>query len=568
MAEKIEASNEAPSGLARALKIVAAPVALLSLLMYAFFPEGGLEVVMFRFQDFALLLLGVAVMLALAFRPAQLPAIRLPRPAILVPAIALAALAVTGAGTWLVFGDTPTTRDEILADFDALFIAQGMLIAPVPEEWRSLTAALMPQFMLPVPAEVGWLSGYLPGNAALRAIGVLTIGPEWTNPVLAAISILALHRIGRRLWPEAPGAALAATLLLASSAQFLVMAMTPWAMSAHLAFNLLWLASFMRADRKGDAAALLCGFIATGLHQMVFHPLFVAPFIVHLWLTGQRRRALVYVAFYAAICLFWASYWQILLAGAASSGGASTGGVLSLFGRAAGLIATIDLASFSNMAFNLLRFVIWQNIVLVPLALLAWPAIRRGDGIARPLAAGVLLSLAALFVLMPWQGLGWGYRYLHGLIGNLCLLAGYGWIAAAGEGRRRHFVLAAGAAASMLVMLPMQLKFAHIYAAPRTRASALIAAAPTDVVLIVPARDLFDDQIRNAPDLTNRPIILDARRVSAAQIQALCSRYRVGLFDIRVGLRIGIPATASPDVIALHAAEHGRYGCAAPLPAP
>ena len=73
-------------------------------------------------------------------------------------------------------------------------------------------------------------------------------------------------------------------------------------MSAHLAFNLIWLWCFLRGDRKGDAGAIIAGFIATGLHQLLFHPLFVAPFLAHLWLTGERRRAIVYAFAYLAIC--------------------------------------------------------------------------------------------------------------------------------------------------------------------------------------------------------------------------------------------------------------------------
>jgi hypothetical protein len=375
-----------------------------------------------------------------------------------------------------------------------------------------------------------------------------------------------LYRMGRRLWPDSPGAALVAVLLMASSAQFLVMAMTPWSMSAHLAFNLLWLLCFMRRDHGGDAGALLCGFIATGLHQLISHPLFVAPFIVHLWLSGQRRRALVSVGAYAAIGLFWASYWQLMLAGAGGPGDpAGSTGLHSLFERLTGLLNAMEPANFSIMTFNLLRLVAWNNVVLIPLALLAWPAIRRGEGIARPLAAGILLTLVVMLILMPWQGLGWGYRYLHGFIGSLCLLAGYGWIAIRREGRRRHFVLAAGVAASLAVMLPMQLYFAHQYVSPRTRASALIAAAPADIVIIVPAEDLYDDQVRNSPDLSNRPLVMDLRRLDPAQIRQLCSRYRIALFDMKVGMRVGLPAKAPADVVELYSAAGRRVGCAKPL---
>ena len=99
---------------------------------------------------------------------------------------------------------------------------------------------------------------------------------------------------------------------------------------------------------------------------------------------------------------------------------ASGSGINDLFARLSVLLGAFKLASFTEMAFNFLRFLSWQNVVLLPLALLAWPAIWRGEGIARPLAAGILLTLAAMLVLLPWQGLGWGYRYLHGLIGSFC----------------------------------------------------------------------------------------------------------------------------------------------------
>src|SRR6185503_4596412 len=91
-------------------------------------------------------------------------------------------------------------------------------------------------------------------------------------------------------------------------------------MSAHLAFNLLWLWCFLRGDRRGDCGALVFGFVATGLHQLLFHPLFVAPFIARLWFSGERWRALVYMAAYSMIGLFWVSYWQIVLAGSGTGG--------------------------------------------------------------------------------------------------------------------------------------------------------------------------------------------------------------------------------------------------------
>ncbi len=567
MAEAAARPGFARGRLSASLAAAAAILLLASAAMYALFRNGGFTVDLFRMDDLPALVPGCAVLLAMAVRPLALPELKLPRPAILVLSLALAVLILAGAGTWLVFGDFPLTRDEILANFDADFLSRGLPIAPVPAEWRPFAGALMPDFMLPIPSESGWLSAYLPGNAALRALAARTVGIEWTGPILAAVSVVAVHRIGRRLWPDAPGAALAAALLMASSAQFLTMAMTPYAMSAHLAFNLLWLWSFLRGDAKGDAAALAAGFVATGLHQLLFHPLFALPFIAHLWWSGQRRRCLLYLAAYAAIGLFWSSYWQIVLAGTGIAGGqAAASGLPYLVARLLGLLGSIQASAFALTAFNLLRAVSWQNVALLPFMLLAWPAVRGGEGMARPLAAGILLTLAAMMLLLPWQGLGWGYRYLHGLIGSMVLLAGYGWNSVAGEGRRRDFVLVAGSAVSLLLILPMHLKHAHEHVAPMRRAYAMIARSTADVVLVDWPWDMVNELVRNAPDLSNRPKIMAGGRLNPAQVRYLCRRYRVEIFDPRHGALAGLPpalpeGSASPPPSAVQAA-----GCGTPLP--
>ncbi|HYD12654.1 MAG TPA: hypothetical protein VEC11_07390 [Allosphingosinicella sp.] len=566
MPELIAKPEAADRRLGAALRAAAALILLSAGVMFVLFRHGGFTVDLFRQDDLPALIPAGALLLALAVRPLALPGLRLGRPAMLLLALALAVLALAFAGTWLIFGDFAVTRDEILADFDAAFISRGMLIAPVPPEWQAFAGALMPDFMLPIPSQAGWLSAYLPGNAALRALASLTVGEEWTNPILAAVSVLAVYRIGRRLWPETPGPALVAALLMASSAQFLTMAMTPYAMSAHLAFNLLWLWSFLREDWKGDVGALAAGFVATGLHQLLFHPLFVLPFVARMWWTGQRRRCAVYLLAYAMIGLFWACYWQLLLAGSTAMGGqAGASGLPYLLARLADLLGSIQPSAIALTGFNLLRALSWQNVVLLPFLILAWRAVRRGEGIARPLAAGLLLTIAAMMLLLPWQGLGWGYRYVHGLIGSLVLLAGYGWNTLVAEGRRREFVLAAGSAMSLLLILPMHLQHAAEYVAPMRRAYAMIARSPADVVLVDWPWGMANDLVRNAPDLSNRPKILAGNRLNAAQVRDLCRRYRVEIFDVRHGQRAGLPPALPEGAQAPPSAVQAAR-CGTPLP--
>ena len=569
MAPKTEQAPNAPEEkrLGAALVSVAVHSTVVAIALFLFFRGSALTIRLFRDQDFAVLLLGAALLILIAWRRPVLA--RWPRisPKLTVAALALAVLVASAVGTWLVFGAYALSRDEQLAVFDSHILAQLRLIGAIPTPWQPYAAALMPQFMLPIPPEAGWLSGYLPGNAALRAIGLRTIGAEWVNPLLAALSVLLVHRIGRRLWPDAPAPALVAAILLASSAQLVTMAMTPYSMTAHLAFNLIWLWAFIRKRPGWDLIALAAGFIATGLHQFVFHPMFAAPFIAELWFTGQRRRAGVFAAAYACIGLFWILYWQIALPGAAVGGEEGGQGIAYLFARLTTLIGMISIGGVVTMMFNLLRFLSWQNLMLVPLALLAWPSIRQAEGIARPLSVGIALTLVTILILLPWQGHGWGYRYLHGLLGSVCLLAGYGWQTIRPASGRAAGALAIATAVGVLLILPLHLKQAHDFVEPYRRAYQTIATADADIVVVDSRGTLYgEDLVRNAPDLSNRPLVAWAAQLSPEQLRRLCTRFRVALFDVRHARRAGIDEIADSQLLPDPVSPFVRAGCVRPLP--
>jgi len=214
-----------------------------------------------------------------------------------------------GLAGWLglrfVYLGYPLSMDEFMATFDAAIFRHGELMATIPAQWRVYVDALQPLFVQHLGGGAFWVSGYLPVSAALRALGGLAGGASLVNPILTAISVVAVFGVGRRMWPQRPGLALAAALLLATSSQVLVGGMGAYAMPAHLAFNLVWLWLFLRGGWLGHAGALAVGFLACGLHQLPFHPLFVAPFVAQLWLERRWRAAALYTVAYAAICLFW-----------------------------------------------------------------------------------------------------------------------------------------------------------------------------------------------------------------------------------------------------------------------
>ena len=70
------------------------------------------------------------------------------------------------------------------------------------------------------------------------------------------------------------------------------------------------------------------------------------------------------------------------------------------------------------------------------------------------------------------------------------------------------------------------------YEAPYRAAVATIRGAPTDVVVVDPSGMRFaNDLVRNDPFLRNRPKVLTLGYLDDAQIETLCSRFSVSVFD-------------------------------------
>ena len=516
------------------------------------------DITSYFFATDTLWLLGLAVFLALAAIvtvPLRLGAwLHLTRrPIASVRTVAIVAALAAFAGTFAVFHAVPLSYDEVMADFDAQVFLGGRLIAPVAPEWRASVPALAASFLLPVPGHAAWISSYLPVGAALRAAFALVATPALTGPVLLAVAVLALAGIARRLWPDRPDAAVVAVLMMATSAQALVMAMTPYAMTAHLALNLVWLRFHLRGGPSGHGGAIAAAFLACGLHQVIFHPLFALPFLVGLVVDRRWRLAGLYLAAYAAIGAFWTLYWQglLLATGYAAQGSDPVGGGF-MIERVAGLLRAFEWQGLETMAMNGVRFVAWQSPFLLPLVVLAWPAIRRGDGLARPLAAGFVLTVGAMFALLPYQGHGWGYRYLHGLIGSASLLAAQGWIRATEilDRPRRDAaaaILGLGWIGAALIQVPGRALEAHDFAAPYVTAMEAIARTPADIVLVDDANLVYGmDLVRNDPYLRGTPTVLLLRRLTAERLADLCDHRRIALFGGEAGNRLGIARASDP----------------------
>lgn len=457
-----------------------------------------------------------------------------------LPILAATVLLVAMAGWRLVFQSHAFTQDETMALFDAEIFRGGQALARIPEAWRPYADALEPRFILPVADHAAWVSSYLPGNAALHAL--LDIGPGLASALLAAVAVIAVFGVARRLWPERRDAAIVAALLLATSPQFLFTAATPFAMTAHLACDLVWLWLFLRGGVLGHGGAVAVTVLACGLHQVVFHPLFACPFVLQLWAARRWRLAALYTAAFAAACLGWILYWQLMLGHYGLRGAGSAGhGLASFLNEVVDLVRAFSWDGLDTMAKNVTRFLAWQNPLALALAAIGVVTLRRLEGPLAALAAGLALTLAAMFILLPNQGFGWGYRYLHGLLGSFCLIAASGWIAvtggaATGAGAKAWSTLGLASLFTVAVVLPSRAIEIEGVVGPYAAAERAIRSTPTELVLVDTDGIAYATAlVRNDPLLRNRPLVLDLLGLTPQQVETLCAARSVAMFDARDG---------------------------------
>jgi len=156
---------------------------------------------------------------------------------------------------------------------------------------------------------------------------------------------------------------------------------------------------------------------------------------------------------------------------------------------------------------------------------------------------------------MPYQGHGWGYRYLHGFLGSLCLLAAMSWMRLAEGGQvapaQRRAVFAGALAVSLAIILPVRGVQAHAFEHPYSTGMQRIQASTAEVAMIDDYSLWFGiDFVRNRPFLDNRPIVLAANVLKGDQMPTQCARRKVAWFgpeDMeKVGVRRATRAAARP----------------------
>ncbi len=506
---------------------------------------GGEALGHFLFQEqdiYALLLGGGALTLAGLFAGGEGPRSnwRWARDGRVVGMLILlfAVLAWTGAH-WLM-SDYPLSRDEQVAEFGAAALRHGGLGWAIPAEWIDYRRAIMPEFFSPFGADQVWTSAYLPLNSAFRALCGLAGDPDLAAPLFLIIGLVSLWRVALRLFPDRPDAVAVVLVMALSSAQLLVTGMTPYAMTGHFALTMLWLALVLRGDTLGHGAAGLVAILLAGLHQYHYPFPFLLPFL--LWFAlGRRWGALLFHgAVLGTAILIWAKLWPNLL--------------IDLYGPAADIRPSAGVADKVDSLFDRLlakwhpllhlsRFLAWNNLLLVPLAVvclwrLDWRSALRGREVALPLALG---AFGMAFLAMD-QGYGWGYRYLHAFLGSFAVLAGYGWVKLTRRGGdARGRVLMVSLVVALLTGSFLAARAYH-YVTPFAASHQLILSSDADVVLVDPRGGRFvSDLVRGRDgDPVGKPVVMALAMLDEELVDRLCDQRSVAIFDRSAFLPLGV----------------------------
>jgi hypothetical protein len=368
-----------------------------------------------------------------------------------------------------------------------------------------------------------WTSGFLPGFAFLDYL-FSAVDLSWAlSPTLAALSLLLLAAVARRTFPDQPVLAVnLALLLLALSPQFLAMAMTKFAWTAHLCGSLFWLWLFTHPNRLLFLLTPVLGALLIGLHQPHVHPLMAAPFVLRLLYRWQWRAFAWFAACYLLGAWGWYRVFLLLRPSAFGAGG----DLNNLLSTQTSSIVPIAL-SLIFATFHAVTLLAWTTPVMVPflgLFLLTWkqqPALVQDSFFA--------VALTFLFYLsFPHpQGHGWGFRYLHAVYGLLALVAAAGGLALYREGWHSQVarVLAASVLFSLLVQIPWRIYEIRAMVRPLALTWNYIATRPTDFVIVRTSDFWYSwDLIRNDPWLRQKPLVFNGDKLTPAQWADLKSK--------------------------------------------
>jgi hypothetical protein len=318
----------------------------------------------------------------------------------------------------------PLSIDEFAACFQARLFASGQLFAHFGDKlvaWLTFPPFL-DYFFIYQPDGGRVASSYMPGFALLLTPFMAAHVPWLLNPLLAAGSLLLIHRITLLIFEDEQTAGFSVLFAVASPA-FFGHAISLYSMTAHLFLNLLFAWLLLRPSLARSALAGFAGSWALALHNPFPHFLFAVPWL--LWVLRRERRWAhvgALAAGYLPLTALLVGGWMLLHARASSELHAATS-TQSWLGH---LLGAFDVRSFLGVArirlLGLAKLVAWAVPGLVPFAVLG-ASRERAHVAVRLLAWSCLLTFFGYFAVSFTQSHGWGYRYFHSAWGALPILA-------------------------------------------------------------------------------------------------------------------------------------------------
>jgi len=330
--------------------------------------------------------------------------------------------------SYFVYQKWPVTMDEYSPWFQAHVFAGGSLSAHYPAE--TLNHLFDKRYHANFFA-INWNSGYVISNYwpgfALLLTPFAALGVPWLcNPLVVALSIIALHRLVVRLGltPQQQGWAL---LFAVSSPAFTLNGMSFYSMPAHLLLNTVFALCLVDPNPRRLFMAGLVGGYALSLHNPLPHLAFALPWLAWVFFSGKVRLRQAgwlvagYLPFSVLLGLGWVWVMRDLLSSTATAamvaGPASTpaqSGHTSFLATISGFFSVFSWPTPSILAWRqggFFKLWLWAVPLLVPLAIIGARQIQSIHGRLIALS-GMTVFLIYFFVPFS-QGHGWGYRYFH-----------------------------------------------------------------------------------------------------------------------------------------------------------
>ena len=461
-----------------------------------------------------------------------------------VPGLALASALAVVLLRFVAHRNYNLSLDEYLPEFQAQIFRSGDFAARIPADLFDMHLRLQPFFTYVDTDHQMWLQHYRPVHAAILSLFPAGWDTALAHALLTAITVLAMASIARRLFPEHREAPLLAALLLVASPQVLITAASGFSFTAHLAFNTVWLALFLRGSWRAHVLAAILGFFAVGLHQVHVHLLFAFPVgVAMLWgMFGNRLKAIPYLVAYALAVPLWVTWPEIaiwLQTGDASVLPRSLTEVeyIANFLNYKGSVGAADrILSLVFLYTNLWRMVVWLSPALLIVLCLALLPGRRMIPFARLSAAAFVFSLVLSHLLLSNPMHSWGSRYYHPALVYLLIVALGAFYARAGNpgfDRLRSAVLIT-LVTGAVALVPLRAWQVYEKVAPRARIQTQIEAIDADAVNLLSDGYWFaGDFLRNDPYLRNRPhIFVNLRLAEGENAPGAASTVTVDVHDL------------------------------------